>query len=65
MLAAEAAGARQLLRLGLLRMAPSDADSPFDSQHPVDVAAALAAHDERSRVGVLVFSMPAGFAPGT
>ena len=48
------------LRLSVLRMAPLDSQSSFNSQHPVDVAAALTNYDPATKVGLLAFSMPAG-----
>ena len=51
-------GRTRALKLGVLRMAPADKDSSYNSQHPIDVAAALTAHDPKSGVGILSFSMP-------
>jgi hypothetical protein len=46
------------LRLGVLRMAPLDKESSYNSQHPIDVAAALTSHDPQNKIGVLSFVMP-------
>jgi hypothetical protein len=46
------------LRLGVLRMAPLDKESSYNSQHPIDVAAALTSHDASQKIGVLSFVMP-------
>jgi hypothetical protein len=39
-------------------MAPLDKNSSYNSQHPIDVAAALSTHDQRNGMGCLSFSMP-------
>jgi len=46
------------ISLGLLKMAPLDSQSSYNSQHPVDVAAALTSYDPVSMTGVLCFSVP-------
>jgi len=55
-----AKGRRQVrtLKIGVLRMAPLDKNSSYNSQHPIDVAAALSTHDQRNGMGCLSFSMP-------
>jgi TPR repeat protein len=45
-------------RISLLRMAPRDAFSSYNSQHPVDVASALTHYNPETRVGKLSFSVP-------
>jgi hypothetical protein len=57
---ADARGRRRLrdLKIGVLRMAPLDKHSSYNSQHPIDVAAALTTHDPRTGMGCLSFSMP-------
>jgi hypothetical protein len=46
------------VKLGVLRMAPMDRDSSYNSQHPIDIAAALTSYDSTSKVGQLSFSLP-------
>ncbi len=46
------------LRLGVLRMAPDDRQSSYNSQHPIDIAAALGSYDPATKIAVLSFSMP-------
>ena len=46
------------ISLGLLNMAPLDSQSSYNSQHPVDVTAALTSYDPVSMTGILCFSMP-------
>jgi hypothetical protein len=46
------------IKLGVLRMAPLDRNSSYNSQHPIDVAAALTTYDNASKIGLLSFSMP-------
>ena len=46
------------LRLGVLHMAPADKDSSYNSQHPIDIAAALTSYDPNTKIGVLSFSVP-------
>ena len=55
-----AKGRRQVrtLKIGVLRMAPLDKNSSYNSQHPIDIAAALTTHDQRNGMGCLSFSMP-------
>ena len=50
------------ISLGLLKMAPLDSQSSYNSQHPVDVAAALTSYDPVSMTGVLCFSTPTNLA---
>ena len=45
-------------RISLLRMAPRDASSSYNSQHPVDVASALTHYNPETRIGKLSFSVP-------
>jgi hypothetical protein len=46
------------MKLGVLRMAPVDSMSSYNSQHPIDVAAALTNYDPATKMGVLCFSVP-------
>ena len=46
------------IKLGVLRMAPQDSLGSYNSQHPVDVAAALTSYDPATKIGILCFSMP-------
>jgi hypothetical protein len=51
------------IKLGVLRMAPQDSQSSYNSQHPVDIAAALSSYDPVTKIGVLSFSLPHNLQP--